>query len=596
MKNTVRSAVSRTLTYLGESHTLGPVLLAVTVGLVGGVGAILFRWLIRGAHYYFFEQGAHALPFLGGAYVIFLPAVGLLIVGYMVRRWAPEAEGHGVPEVMLAVKKHGGRIRPRVAGIKALASAVCIGSGGSVGREGPIVQIGCTFGSTVGQILGLNEQRVRLLVACGAAAGVAGTFNAPIAGVLFALEVILANFTARAFGLVVIASVTATALCQSVLGTEHAFALAEMFKLASPWEFPMYLVFGVLAGVIALAYTRSVYLFEDLFERWLKSPVLRNILGGLTIGALGYFGSPYLFGVGYGFAGDSPFNGIENALSGNIALGMLALLVLLKIVATSTTLASGGSGGVFAPSLFIGAMAGGAFGIAMNKLFPGIPAPAGAYAIVGMAAVFAGAAHAPITAIVILFEMTGDYRIILPLMLAAVMSYLVASRISADSIYTIKVRRRGGMAPQKSELSVLDFILVADAMNTDVDTILADVPLADVAKRFHGGHERALIVVDADGNLAGLVTLYDVEAALVSGGTEPRTAGDIMTRSLITCTRDQTLREVVPFFTSKDIGRIPVVDENDPKKLVGMLRRREMLWAYGVIAAEHQNLLDRTGM
>ena len=244
MRAFLQAIFQKLLKGVRESDTVGPVLMAVSVGLIGGIGAVLFRYLILGSHEFFFRGGRWALPFLGEYYVILLPVIGLVIVTYIVRKWAPEAQGHGVPEVMYAVKKEGGRIRPRVAVIKAFASAICIGSGGSVGREGPIVQIGCTFGSMVGRVLGLNEDRVKLMVACGAASGVAGTFNAPIAGVLFALEVILGSFTGRAFGLVVISSVASTALCQSILGKDTTFALVELFSLKSPLELPLYIVLG----------------------------------------------------------------------------------------------------------------------------------------------------------------------------------------------------------------------------------------------------------------------------------------------------------------------------------------------------------------
>ena len=484
------------------------------------------------------------------------------------------------------------RIRPRVAGIKAVASAICIGSGGSVGREGPIVQIGCTFGSVVGQVLGLAEERVKLLVACGAAAAVAGTFNAPIAGVLFALEVILGSFAGRAFGLVVISSVTSTALCQSVLGRESTFLVGPELTLNSPMELPLYLALGLLAGIVALFYVRTLYFFEHVFEKWTWKPSIKAVVGGLVVGALGYFVAPHFFGVGYG--------GITEVMSSSpdvtLTVSMLLLWGFSKILATSMTLAAGGSGGVFAPSLFIGAMVGGAFGIMANRLFPDFTAPAGAYALVGMAAVFAGAAHAPITSIVILFEMTDDYRIILPLMIASVVSYLIAAKLNPDNVYTLKVRRRGGMAPRKSEFSMLDMILVTDAMATDVETIRPDEPITRLVARFHKDKVRAFPVQSKEGELLGMLTERDVETAVLSGDVAEKRAGDLMTRNLITCTPDQSLRQALSLLTRKDIGRIPVVDKEKPKKLLGLLRRKEIFWAYGIMTSEHQKLMDRTRM
>ncbi|RMH12987.1 MAG: chloride channel protein, partial [Gemmatimonadetes bacterium] len=351
-----------------------------------------------------------------GPHALVVPAVGMVIVAWMVRRFAPEAGGHGVPEVQYAVARKGGRIRPRVAIVKALASALSIGTGGSVGREGPIVQIGSALGSTVGQAVGMGPEQLRVLVAAGAAGAIGGTFNAPVAGVMFAVEVILVSFAARSLGLVVIASMTATAFTQATLGRAPAFELVQPFTLASEREFALYVVLGVLMGALAVVYTRVIYGFEDLFDGWRAPWWAKALTGGLAVGALGYFGSAHIFGVGH--------EGVELALHGGLVLGTMLLLVLLKMLATSITLAAGGSGGVFAPALFIGAMAGGAFGLLVHGWFPAWTAPPGAYALVGMAAVFGGAAHAPVTAIVVLFEMTDNYEIVLPLMLSVVLSYL----------------------------------------------------------------------------------------------------------------------------------------------------------------------------
>jgi CIC family chloride channel protein len=581
-------------------ENLGAILLAVFVGLAGGVGAIVFRALVEAARKLLFEGGGRALPWLGGAYVIVLPALGLVVVAFVIRHWAPETQGTGVPEVMFALRKQGGRIRPRVAAIKALTAALCIGSGGSVGREGPIVQIGAAVGSTVAQVLGLGSRQVRLLLACGAAAGVGGTFNAPMGGVIFAMEVILGNFGARSFGLVVISSVTATALCQAVLGAEPAFALQRVFALESYAELPIYLVLGLFAGAVALGYVQSVHGLEALLGRWRRHYLLKALLGGVGVGVIGYLGvrflgGPYLFGVGY--------DGIEAALklgqtaeldwgvAGRMSFSVLLILVVLKIAATALTLASGGSGGSIAPALFIGAMAGGAFGSLANALFPEITAPPGAYALVGMAAVFAGSAHAPLTAILTLFEMTDEYQIILPLMIAVVISHLIASAVKADSIFTLKLRRRGGMTRAKSEPSVLDLIVVADAMSTEFMTVDRHQPVDQLAAEFHGGHERSACVLDSQRRLIGIVTEYDVETALMEGGADDRTVGDIMTRNVTCCTPDQRLREVIAMTRQQDVGQLPVVAKDDRTRVLGVLRRTELFWAYGELASEHERMI-----
>jgi CIC family chloride channel protein len=582
----------------------GAVMLAFAIGLGGGAGAIFFRYLIAWIDRLFFGGGRSALAPLGEAYVVVLPAIGLVLVNEMVRRWAPEAQGHGVPEVMYAVKKRGGRIRPRVAVIKALASALCIGSGGSVGREGPIVQIGCSFGSTLAQLLKLSPERTRLLVVCGAAAGIGGTFNAPVGGVLFAMEVILGSFAARSFGLVVVSSVTATALCRAVLGTAPAFRLTQVFVLRSALELPAYVVLGLLTGLVSLLYVKTLYSFEFAFQRWSWPSTIKALLGGLGVGAVGYvgiryLGGRYLFGLGYDaiqatIAVGEPLR-VSPAPAGRMAVAALLLLIPLKVVATSLTLAAGGSGGVFAPALFIGAMSGGAFGELVHLVLPSVSAPPGAYALVGMAAVFAGSAHAPITSILILFEMTGDYKIILPLMIAVVISYLVVSATGRDSIYAVKLRRLGGLQPTGAAPSVLDLVVVADAMSRDYATTAPHTPVDELATRFHREHVRSLAVLDEADRLVGIVTEDDVAAYLMKGNYHDATASDIMTGAVITCTPDQRLREVLHMLHAHDVGQIPVVDPRDRSKLLGVLRRQEIFWAYGELAAEHERLLRETG-
>ncbi|MEE9281474.1 MAG: chloride channel protein [Myxococcota bacterium] len=600
----LRSNASRLSRLIRDSTNLGPVLLAVVVGLAGGAGAIGFRWLISWSHELFFEGSARLVPRLGDVRLIFLPAAGLVLVSLIVRRWAPEARGHGVPEVQYAVRRLGGRIRIRVAAVKALASALCIGSGGSVGREGPIVQIGSTMGSAVGSLFGLREEGVKLLVACGAAAGIGGTFNAPIAGVMFSMEVILGTFTARSFGMVVLASVASTALVQSVVGRQPAFELGETFSLASPLELPFYLGLGVIAGVLAVIYIRTLYGLERAFARAPGSPLLKAAGGGLAIGLIGYgsvlyLGGPHIFGIGY--------ETIEQALSlgggpgahaaASLTFGSLACLAGLKIFATSLTLAAGGSGGVFAPALFIGAMAGGAFGLAAGALAPSLTAPAGAYALVGMGAVFAGAAHAPITSILILFEMTDDYQIILPLMLAVVVSHLIASWLNPDSIYTIKLRHLGGTTPlQAARGSVLDLVLVVDAMSTDVRSVSPEIPVLELASRFGDETLRSLPVVEEDGSLVGLVTASDVQSALLYGDADAETANDIMTTNVTTCRPDESLRAVLQRIGDQEVSQVPVVDPEDPSRLLGLLRREQILWALGEMTSEHSRLLDRVGL
>ncbi len=587
-----RDLVAQFRTYVQRSDTVAPVAMAVAVGAVAAVGAIVLRLLIRAVQWFFFDQGANlgqaiGLPWAGRLHMLVVPAIGMVVVSWMVRKWAPEAQGHGVPEVQFAVRMLGGRIRARVAALKAVASAISIGSGGSVGREGPIVQIGSSLGSTLGQTLGLGAEQTKVLVAAGAAGGIAATFNAPIAGVLFAMEVVLGSFAARSFGLVVISSVTATAVSQAVLGREPAFQLVKDFTLVSEWELLLYLALGVFTGLVALAYTRSVYWFEDTFDSWKTSPTIKAVVGGLGVGALGFFGSELIFGVGH--------EGVEMALDEEVALGLMLALVVLKILATSITLAAGGSGGTFAPALFIGAMAGGAFGHEVHRLLPDITASSGAYALVGMAAVFGASAHAPITGIIILFELTDNYRIILPLMLSVVVAYLMASAMYHDSIYSLKLRRTGALTSPRREMGVLDLLVVADAMSPEFATTTPGMPLDSLVQAAREGKTRSWLVLGPNQGLKGIVTDRDLEEAVVSERVKGATVGDIMTTALITCRPGEPLRTAFRRFADRTVYEIPVVDAERPRQVLGVLRRDELIWAYKELSDEHQRLLEKTG-
>jgi CIC family chloride channel protein len=557
---------------------------ALIVGLGGGLGAVAFRWLINSFRHFFFDVMRDWLWFMGPAYVVVVPALGGLIVGLLVYFFAREAKGHGVPEVMEAIAIRGGRIRPVVVVVKSLASSVCIGSGGSVGREGPIVQIGSALGSTVGQLLRLSDERVRNLVACGAAAGIAATFNAPIAGVIFALEVILGEFSVAYFSTVVISSVTASVVGRIAFGNVPAFVIPE-YSLVSPWELLLYVLMGGLAGLVALLFVRVLYWSEDLFDDWRFPEYVKPAAGGLLVGVIGFY-FPQVFGVGYPAIGD--------ALLGRMALGIMGLLILLKILATSLTIGSGGSGGVFAPSLFIGAMAGGVFGTVAHRILPGITAAPGAYALVGMAAVFAGAAHAPITAIIILFEMTNDYRIILPLMLATVVSTLLAQRLYPESIYTLKLSRRGVRLEHGRDIDVMQGVLVGEAMTTHVETVDADLALPELDLAFRETHHHGFPVLDASGELFGVVTIQDLERAKERESINGLLVRDVATRRVLVAYPDEPVWAALKRLGTRDVGRLPVVDRQNPKRLVGAIRRHDIVRAYQVGIGRKLDMQART--
>ena len=559
--------------YLRTHRIASGIILSIVVGLGGGLGAVIFRWLINAFHRLFFDGMAGSLTFLGHYSVILVPVVGGVVVGcviYFTR--TGEAKGHGVPEVMEAVWRHGGRIRARVAAVKVLAASICLGSGGSAGREGPIVQIGSSIGSTVAQRFRLPEDWVKTLVACGAAAGISATFNAPIGGIFFALEVILRRVLSPRLGFVVVSSVVAALVAHAFLGDFRTFSVPIEYTLNSYSELPLYILLGALCALIATLFIRSLYKVEDGFNALKFPEYLKPALGGIAVGLIGFY-NPYLFGIGYG--------GVDQVLLGNIGLSALVALLFLKILATSFTLGSGGSGGIFAPSLFMGAMLGGLFGEIVHGLLPGTVAPAGAYALVGMAAVFAGAAGAPITSFLILFEMTRDYAIILPLLLAVVTSTLLARRLNPESIYTLKLARRGISTRRPEEAAFLSGVTVGEVMTRDFPTVSPQMSLTDLMNKLNKTGHHGFPVVDENGELYGFVALTDVENR-IAGGTKDITVADIATRKLVVSYPDESLSEVVEHLGmgTAEIGHIPVVSREAPGKLLGILRRHDIIKGY----------------
>lgn len=557
--------------YFQTSEAIFLLFFATLIGVGAGFGAIIFRWLISLFQNLFFSQGQHIFSFLGSYYVVIIPAIGGIIVGLLIYFFASEAKGHGVPEVMLAVATGGSKIRPRVAAIKALVSSICIGSGGSVGREGPIVQISSALGSTLGQLFRLSEDKKRILIACGAAGGIAATFNAPLAGIFFGLEVILREYGTRYFSSVVLSAVTATVISRTFLGSSPAF-VTPPYELLSSYDILFYFILGLLAAIIAWFFIKVLYKCEDIFEAIKIPSYLKPAIGGLILGLIGlYF--PQIFGVGY--------PSIEKTLNGQLGPFLVLGLIGLKIISTSLTLGSGGSGGVFAPSLFIGAMLGSSFGSLLLFIFPGISVSPGAYALVGMAAVFAGAAQAPISAILILFEMTGDYKIILPLMVACVISTLVLKWISRDSIYTMKLSRRGIDILKVKNEDLLEKITVSEVMFRHVITVADTTTIREAGLLIKSTTHRGFPVLDNLGRLKGIITHKDINSALnIGNGDKP--VAEIMTIDLICCFPEETLKNALEKLGERNIGRIPVVEHDNPEHLIGLITRKGIISAYNL--------------
>ncbi len=572
---------------------------ALLVGLGAGLGAVVFRWLIKQVQDFSFVGLGEVVPFLGDYVLIIVPVVGGLIVGPLIYFFAREAKGHGVPEVIEAVALKGGRIRPIVVVIKSLASSICIGTGGSVGREGPIVQIGSALGSTLGQILHMSDERIRNLVACGAAGGIAATFNAPIAGVLFALEIILGEFSVRYFSTVVISAVTASVVGRIAFGDVPAF-IVPSYEMVSPLGLFFFTLLGVLAAFVGVVFTRVLYLFEDIFDAWKGFPeYLKPAVGGLLLGVSGFIFLRLNTNMGLGVPGEPvAFFGVgypsmEWSLLGNGTILLLLVLMAVKMLATSLTIGSGGSGGVFAPSLFVGSMFGGAFGSVVHSLFPTTTSTPGAFALVGMAAVFGSAARAPITSVLILFEMTDDYRLILPLMLATVISTILAEHLDKESIYTFKLSRRGVRLERGRDIDVMQGVMVGEAMTTNVDTVSADMDLVEVDRLFRETHHHGFPIVDENGELFGIVTLQDVARAKEKGMYEGHKVREVATQSLLTVYPDEPMWAALKRLGTRDVGRLPVVDRQNPHRLLGLIRRSDIIRAYRVGINRRLDLQER---
>ncbi len=541
---------------------------AIAVGVGGGYGAVLFRALIRVETWVaFVGVGTFLRAHLGAFGLVVQLAIGGAIAAFIAARFAPEAKGHGVPEVMEAVALRGGKMRPRVIAIKALASATTIGFGGSCGREGPIVQIGSTIGSVIGQIFKAPAPIVRTLVACGAAAGISATFNAPIGGVFFASEIILGEFAPRSFAAIVVSSVMAAVIGRAYLGNHPSFN-ASGFHLVSPYELVLYAILGVLAAVWAWGFVRFLYLVEDRFDLKTWPAYVKGILGFAVVGVIAIW-FPQIMGVGY--------VSIQQVFYQHVPAPHGFILAALKPIATSFTLGGGGSGGVFAPSLFTGAFLGDGFGRFVHALFPSWTAHAAAYGLVGMAAVFAAAAEAPITAITIIFEMSNDYTIILPLMIAVVIATLIGKRLLNSTVYEMKLIRRGIDWQRVRRPRFFGGIYVASVERKP--PVVADIndSIAEVVRHDAIFGELAVPVVSGE-HFIGIVTSADLAQALLDGrADEP--VSSIVTPMNDRLRNDDTLERAATLMADATVPLLAVVDAHGDR-LVGIVTRRDVLEAY----------------
>lgn len=552
--------------------------------MAGGVAFLLYRLIGLFTNLFFFHRWDTAITSARlnhlGLWVIVTPVIGGIIVGFMAKYGTPKIKGHGIPEAMEAVLVNQSRIQPRVAILKPISAAIAIGTGGPFGAEGPIIQTGGAVGSLVGQLFHTTASERKVLLACGAAAGMSATFNTPIAGVILAIELLLFEFKSRSFIPLVIASTLATAVHMQLLGAGPMFTVATT-DFGIPKALPFYLVLGVICGLAAVGFSKLLYWVEDQFEKLPVNELWWPAIGALGLGIIGYF-VPRVFGVGY--------DTISDILNAQLAVRLLLVVMIAKAAALVISLGSGTSGGLLAPMFMSSAALGGVFAMLVNRLFPSANLAAGAFALVAMGAVFGAASRATFTFIIFAFEITRDYNSVLPLMLVSVIADGIAMLfMPTSSIMTEKLARRGLRIHQDYETDVLQQVSVAETMDRDVPTIAATMPLGELADRIakhdpEVSHHQGLFLVDEEGKLRGLITRGDILRALDEHPSGELSVLEAGSRDLMVAFPDELISEASEKMLRNDIGRLPVVERENPSKLVGYLGRQ------GVMAARLRRL------
>ena len=566
----MRRFIYRTLERFHVGDNAFHLLLATVIGGLTGLGSVAFILLIR-----FFERlfFGGIFPAMGSShYLIFLiPLLGGLLIGPLIQRFPTEAKGDGVPSAMETIALHGGIIRSRTVGLRTLTAAVTIGSGGSVGREAPIAQIGAAIGSIVGQFLKVTATRMRIFVACGAAGGIAAVFNAPIGGVFFSLEVLLGDFSAATFAPIVIASVISTAVARQLLGNVLIFQVPA-YILSGFQDLVISAILGAFCGLAAVFFMRGLESAEKYFS---SSPIpiwARAAVGGGITGLIAIF-FPHVLG--------TDATTLDAAFEGTFPWFLLLLIGYLKIVATSFSLGSGGSGGVLGPAIFIGGILGALVGNVANIWFPGHVGFIGGYALIGMAAFLAPVIGGPITSILILFEMAGNYAIILPLLVAVVNAMLVAYQFSRYSLYTHKLHEKGIDLVSGREESILKQIRVADVMREKFHTVSPSESFGNLATFFFSSKIDYLYLIGRQGDLVGVVSLADLRPHLKEESLWPLVcAQDVATLDPVAVMPSESLLDALNKFTYRNVAQLPVVSDPHSRKLIGVVRRSDLLEGY----------------
>ncbi len=562
----------RRLLALGSDEQARLLALAVAIGAAAGAAAVVFYEAIDVIQALTLRAAIRsAIP----PYVVIpgMVAAGLVACRALIRWGAKGSPGENIPDVMYRVTVKGGVIPSVPVLVKTAAAAIVIGTGGSVGVEGPVVVAGAAVGSKMGRWLRSSPARLRTLVGCGAAAGISAAFNAPITGVLFGIEKILGTTGTMALGPFVVASILAATVGRAVYGNHPVLELPAVFAVGSPWELVLYVGLGVLTGVVSVLYSRGVWKAQDLFER-LRSRWLQVALGVLVVGGLDLAFRADLWGHGH----ESLNVGI---VASRTALFLLAL-AFAKLVATAVTFGAGGTGGVFTPALFIGATLGGSYGVALQQLLPSWHLAPGALALVGMAGLVAGATHAPLTAIMMVFEMSGDYGLILPVMLTSVLAYLVARRMHPENIYSEWLVRRGVVLSHGADAAVLARIMVGECMNRAPAVVVESAPLQTILGVTTTSRQTDFPVVDEEGRLVGMLSREALRAARQEGEALGSLvlAADMVVRDVERVTPEDSLLTALRKLGKHDVDYLPVVAVRGGNRLEGIVSRQDLVAAY----------------
>ncbi len=554
-------------------------LLAAVIGILAGIIAyVLYHLIGLFTNIAFYHRLSFSFASARnnhlGLLVIVTPVIGGIIVGIMARYGSEKIRGHGIPEAMEAVVTNRSRIEAKVAILKPLSAAIAIGTGGPFGAEGPIIQTGGAVGSLVGQLVHTTAAERKVLLACGAGAGMAATFNTPIAGVIIAIELLLFEFKSRSFIPLVIASTLATYIHMRLLGPGPMFKVGAL-NYGLPHALPFYLVLGVLCGAAAIGFSRTLYWVEDQFAKLPIHFMWWPAIGALGLGIIGYF-VPRVLGVGY--------DTISDILNTKMLLGALLAVMVFKAAALAISLGSGTSGGLLAPMFMSSAAMGSAFAMIVDKIWPAANLAPGAFALVAMGAVFGAASRAAFTFIIFAFEITRDYNSVLPLMLVTVIADAIAVRYAKDSIMTEKLARRGLHIQTDYEPDVFREVTVGETMAKDFDAVPATTTVAELTGRItkHDPsvtHHQGILLIDAEGKLTGIITRDDLMRALEKDPTGAMTVLQAGSSNLVLAYPDEILYDAAARMLRANIGRLPVVSRDDPTRIVGYLGRSEVMAA-----------------